>query len=208
MRGIHSVVDDLRRQVFTEVARLAYEGGDYLAHRRPALQNHPRRGRPATATTSSWSAPSSASGCAWPAACPCAPAAEHEPRLATASRRPHRPKSTMSRPLINIIPFACNACPPKEIRVSSNCQGCLSHPCMNVCPKGAIYHRTRRQERTLTSPSASSAAAAPSQCPYNAISQHRAPLRRRLRHGRHRLRRAAAAPRSTTTSASPAACAW
>ena len=29
MRGIHSVVDDLRRQVFTEVARLAYEGGDF-----------------------------------------------------------------------------------------------------------------------------------------------------------------------------------
>ena len=29
MRGIHSVVDDIRRNVFTEVARLAYEGGDY-----------------------------------------------------------------------------------------------------------------------------------------------------------------------------------
>ena len=29
MRGIHSVVDDIRRDVFAEVARLAYEGGDY-----------------------------------------------------------------------------------------------------------------------------------------------------------------------------------
>ena len=29
MRGIHSAVDDIRRNVFTEVARLAYEGGDY-----------------------------------------------------------------------------------------------------------------------------------------------------------------------------------
>ena len=29
LRGIHSVVDDIRRNVFTEVARLAYEGGDY-----------------------------------------------------------------------------------------------------------------------------------------------------------------------------------
>ena len=29
MRGIHSVVDDIRRDVFTEVARLAYEGGDF-----------------------------------------------------------------------------------------------------------------------------------------------------------------------------------
>ena len=29
MRGIHSAVDDIRRNVFTEVAKLAYEGGDY-----------------------------------------------------------------------------------------------------------------------------------------------------------------------------------
>ena len=29
MRGVHSAVDDIRRNVFTEVARLAYEGGDY-----------------------------------------------------------------------------------------------------------------------------------------------------------------------------------
>ena len=29
MRGIHSVVDDLRNSVFKEVAKLAYEGGDY-----------------------------------------------------------------------------------------------------------------------------------------------------------------------------------
>ena len=29
MRGIHSVVDDIRKSVFEEVARLAYEGGDY-----------------------------------------------------------------------------------------------------------------------------------------------------------------------------------
>ena len=28
MRGIHSVVDDLRNRVFEEVARLSYEGGD------------------------------------------------------------------------------------------------------------------------------------------------------------------------------------
>ena len=28
MRGVHSAVDDIRRNVFTEVARLGYEGGD------------------------------------------------------------------------------------------------------------------------------------------------------------------------------------
>ena len=29
MRGIHSVVDDLRKSVFKEVAQLAYVGVDY-----------------------------------------------------------------------------------------------------------------------------------------------------------------------------------
>ena len=28
MRGVHSAVDDIRRNVFTEVARLAYDGSD------------------------------------------------------------------------------------------------------------------------------------------------------------------------------------
>ena len=29
MRGVHTFIDDIRRQVFTEVARMAFEGGDY-----------------------------------------------------------------------------------------------------------------------------------------------------------------------------------
>ena len=41
-------------------------------------------------------------------------------------------------PLINIISYACNACPTKQVRVTNMCQGCLAHPCMEVCPKDAI----------------------------------------------------------------------
>ena len=29
IRGIYSTITDIRRQVFTEVARIGYEGGDY-----------------------------------------------------------------------------------------------------------------------------------------------------------------------------------
>ena len=29
IRGIYSTITDIRRQVFTEVARMGYEGGDY-----------------------------------------------------------------------------------------------------------------------------------------------------------------------------------
>ena len=41
-------------------------------------------------------------------------------------------------PLINVIKFACNACPEKRVFVTNACQGCLAHPCMEVCPKKAI----------------------------------------------------------------------
>ena len=42
-------------------------------------------------------------------------------------------------PLINIIKFACNACPEKKVFVTNACQGCLSHQCTEVCPKDAIH---------------------------------------------------------------------
>lgn len=52
-------------------------------------------------------------------------------------------KSTISTkyydaPLVNIIKFACNACPEKKVIVTDNCQGCLSHQCTEVCPKKTI----------------------------------------------------------------------
>ena len=41
-------------------------------------------------------------------------------------------------PLINIIKYACNACPPTHYEVSNMCQGCLAHHCYHACPKDAI----------------------------------------------------------------------
>lgn len=41
-------------------------------------------------------------------------------------------------PLVNVIPFACDACPTKKFEVSNQCRKCLGHPCSNVCPVNAI----------------------------------------------------------------------
>ena len=43
-----------------------------------------------------------------------------------------------SLPLVNVIPFACEACPTKSFFVTNNCRKCLAHPCSNVCPVNAI----------------------------------------------------------------------
>ena len=41
-------------------------------------------------------------------------------------------------PLINIIPYACNACPTNRYWVTELCQNCLAASCQKVCPKDAI----------------------------------------------------------------------
>ncbi len=41
-------------------------------------------------------------------------------------------------PLVNVISFACEACPTKAFNVTDNCRKCLAHPCTNVCPVNAV----------------------------------------------------------------------
>ncbi|MDO5336957.1 MAG: 4Fe-4S dicluster domain-containing protein [Eubacteriales bacterium] len=41
-------------------------------------------------------------------------------------------------PLMQVIPSACAACAPNKYEVSNMCRGCVAHPCMQACPKGAI----------------------------------------------------------------------
>lgn len=41
-------------------------------------------------------------------------------------------------PLVNVITFACEACPTKAYFVTDNCRKCLAHPCTNVCPTNAV----------------------------------------------------------------------
>ena len=41
-------------------------------------------------------------------------------------------------PLMQVIPSACNACPENVYRVTDKCMGCVAHPCREVCPRGAI----------------------------------------------------------------------
>ena len=168
MRGIHSVVDDLRRQVFTEVARLAYEGGDFsridalpykIIPGEDAQYRHDVFLERAIVTERLRLA----------CGLPLRTAAE----MSLASdgiEEAAKPEKYYEPPLINIIPFACNACPPKEIRVSSNCQGCLSHPCMNVCPKGAISVG-RDGKSVIDQSKCIKCGRCLSQCPYNAISR-------------------------------------
>ena len=136
MRGVHSAVDDIRRSVFTEVARLAYESDDYkqvdmipykivpgeVAHHRHDV--FLERAIVSARLKLALGMDLDPNG-------PSAPISANIQDAATDQKY-------FNEPLVNIIPYACNACPPKQIRITDSCQGCISHPCMNVCPKDAI----------------------------------------------------------------------
>ena len=70
-------------------------------------------------------------------------------------------------PLINVIKFACNGCPEKVIKVTEMCQGCLAHPCMEVCPKKAITWESGRS--TIDQDKCIKCGRCVTVCPYNAI---------------------------------------
>lgn len=136
MRGIPSLITDIRKKVFTEVARMAYAGGDYShAEELPFVivpGDQPLHRESIFLERA---------------------IAGERVRLAMGlGVRPIQTRSLMTDgmdaaavaeqyyepPLINIIPYACHACPENQYHVTESCQNCLAASCQKVCPVGAI----------------------------------------------------------------------
>ena len=168
-RGIDTAVTKLRRQVFTEVARMGY------ANVKGEEANHLMRKIPYTIV------PGEVGKYRKDIFLERA-IVEERVRLAIGlpTRRMDEHNSAVSGlevasiahkyyepPLINVIKFACNSCPEKLVKVSNLCQGCLAHPCMEVCPKDAISFRNGRshidQEKCIKCGKCAEV------CPYGAI---------------------------------------
>lgn len=136
MRGIDSSLTEIRRRVFAEVARLAYEGGDYSR-----IEELPYKILPGEISRyrDSIFLERAIVGerLRLSMGLSLRPMDEHAP-LVEGVEEAARPEKYYEPPLINIIKFACNACPEKSYHVTDMCQGCLAHPCVEVCPKGAV----------------------------------------------------------------------
>lgn len=76
-------------------------------------------------------------------------------------------------PLINVIKFACNACPEKRVMTTEGCQGCLEHPCVEVCPKKAVHMEGGRSH--IDESSCIKCGKCVEACPYNAIIKQERP---------------------------------
>lgn len=136
MRGIKTTKSRIRKQIFTEVARLAYEGWDPNK-----FENLPYKIIPGEIAQYRESV--------------FLERAVVGERLRAAMGLSLRKFDDFSSicdgideslidekyyeaPLIDIIKFACNKCPENRVFVTDACQNCFEHPCVEVCPKGAV----------------------------------------------------------------------
>ena len=138
MRGIYTSVNDIRKRVYAEVARLSYE---YQDGDLSEMENIPYRVIPGEVSTYRESVfleraivkerMRLAMGLNL------RDVTEHAP-VSVGAEECVQPEKYYQPPLINIIKFACHKCPDNIIHVTDICQGCLAHPCKEVCPKKAI----------------------------------------------------------------------
>ncbi len=73
-------------------------------------------------------------------------------------------------PLMQVIPSACDRCEDGTYEVSDQCRGCLSRACMTVCPKDAIVLRANGKVKIDKSKCIKCGKCAQA-CPYNAIAK-------------------------------------
>ena len=136
MRGIPSLITDIRKQVFTEVARMAYAGkgyegvdelpykivpGDRPLHRESVFLERAIAGERVRLAMGLSLRPSDGRHLV-----------SEGMDAAAIAEQYYEP------PLVNIIPYACHACPTNQYKVTKYCQNCLARSCEKVCPKGAI----------------------------------------------------------------------
>lgn len=136
MRGLESNKTKMRRDVFAAVAALAYEGGDF--RRLDQLPYDILPGEVAANRNSIFLERAIiGERLRLAIGLPIRPINEHAP-VSKGIEASALPEKYYEPPLINIIKFACNACPEKRVVVTDGCQGCLEHPCVEVCPKDAV----------------------------------------------------------------------
>ncbi len=176
MRGIHTSINEQRQSVYAEVAKLSYEyedgdlsqmdkipyeivPGEVSVYRdsvfleRAIVRERMRLAMGLSLRTAAEQAPvtQGAEACV-------------------------KPETYYQPPLINIIKFACHACPDNEIRVTDSCQGCLAHPCKEVCPRGAITIKNGRS--VIDESKCVKCGKCIAACPYNAIMKLERPCAR------------------------------
>ena len=177
MRGMDTGKTKIRHEVFTEIARLAYEGGDYAR----AIEELPYKICPGDSDDigtykSSILMERTVVGERLRLALGLSPRKlgvynniSDSIEETTIAEKYYEP------PLINVINFACNRCPDNVVKVTEGCQGCFEHPCTEVCPKQAISRESILAKIDQTK--CIKCGACVRACSFNAIIQQKRPCK-------------------------------
>lgn len=167
MRGIYTSVNEIRKRVFAEVAKLSYDYKDGDLHQMSEIPYRVIPGEESIYRDSVFLERAivrermrMAMGLSVRSAAEQAPVTQGAEECV-------KPEKYYQPPLINIIKFACHKCPDNEVTVTNACQGCLAHPCREVCPRDAISFKDGKsvidQEKCIKCGKCIQV------CPYNAI---------------------------------------
>ena len=172
IRGLDTSVKRLRKQVFTEVARVAWES-DNINEDIEAIPYKITPGDVPLYRESIWR---ERAICAERVrlAMGMSLRPEDQPVHVTAGiTESNISEKYYEPPLMQVIPSACDACAVKRYKVTDNCRGCVAHPCVEVCPKGAISLQNGRsvidQDKCIKCGKCRAA------CPYSAIAYETRP---------------------------------
>ena len=177
MRGVYTNLTEIRRRVFSEVAKIVYElGSDPSNTDRDfdhAFEELPYKiipGDVATYRESVFLERAIVSERIRLAMGLPQQGVDRPRSISEGMAEAAGPEAYYQPPLINVIKFACNACEDNVYRVSSACQGCLAHPCREICPKKAITFRNKKAfiDHSLCV----SCGLCAKVCPYHAIHHH------------------------------------
>ncbi|MBU5472967.1 4Fe-4S dicluster domain-containing protein [Roseburia sp. MSJ-14] len=172
MRGIDTPVNQLRRQVFVEVAKVAYES-DNVNNDIEAIPYKITPGDEPRFRESIYRERAVASERVRLAMGMCLRPQDKPVHITDGVEESNISEKYYEPPLMQVIPSACNFCEDNKYEVSNMCQGCIAHPCMEVCPRGAISqengHAIINQSKCIKCGKCKAA------CPYDAISKKERP---------------------------------
>ena len=135
MRGLETGKTRIRHAVFTEIARMAYEGGDH----RQTLEELPARIVPGDGQGGDVFLERAVVGERLRAAMGLSVRSVSQyARLTEGVEESAIAERYYEPPLIDVIPFACNRCPDGRYVVTDLCQDCFEHPCTEICPRQAV----------------------------------------------------------------------
>lgn len=138
MRGVETRIQEIRHRIFREVARMAYHTEWPVEKRIEELPYKIIPGEVGNFRNDVFLERAIVGERLRLAmGLPYRSAAEHAP-ISDNIEAADKAETYYTPPLINVIKFACNACAEKKVMVTDGCQGCLAHPCVEVCPKDAI----------------------------------------------------------------------